>query len=243
MMKGSESPGQGSTIYTKKVVYELELEEVFHIGQLERRLKGKDSQEGAGLSVSLDPAAWLRIAQLGGNPTYCLRRAGGRFLDFQAACLDEEEVAKVTHWAIERGYIAPVKAYRLWSYDSEEDREGYMEFDSMAGLLEEVGGKAGESLSRARQLAREEGRRITQAKGWQVRPLALERARHSRPESIYGLDFAFLFYAEDETDLDGVWWAGEEPERGCIFESRLAGWEKEKIEEVARREEIEEILA
>jgi hypothetical protein len=225
------------------VIHEIKIEEVFHVGQLEREHKGRDSQEGSGLSVSLDPGEWRRIAQLGGNPTYRLRRVGGRFLDFQAAITDAAEVERVTQWAVERGYIEPATVYRLWFYDSEEEREGYMEFSELGALKTEVGAESGESLSQARALARAEGKRITQAQGWRVLPAALERARHSRAESIYGLDFAFLFHSEDETDLDGVWWGGEEPERGCIFESRLADWERVAVHGPEWRDEIEEIWA
>jgi hypothetical protein len=203
------------------------------------RLKGTDSQEGAGLSVSLDPEAWTKIAQLGGNPTYRLRHDGGRFLDFQSARSDKQEVAKVVSWAIEHEYIASTSVYRLWQYDSEEEHEYYMEFTSLADLLGEVGGEPSGTLASARSLAREEGKRITQAKGWQVLPAALVRARHSRADSIFGLDFAFLFYTEDETDLDGVWWRySEGPDRGCIFEGKLAYWHQEMIEGPHWREEI-----
>lgn len=219
--------------YTKsmaQVTHAMVVEEVWHVGLLDRALKGYDSQEGAGLSVSQDPEEWTRIAQLGGNSTYHLRKNGARFLDFQEATMDPQELQKVTDWAIEHAYVAPSEVYRLWQYDSEEEQEYYMEFNDLSALLEEVGGDVGDDLARARVLADEEGKRVTQTQGWRVLPAATERARHSRADSIFGLDFAFLFYAEDETDLEGVWWKGEEPERGCIFEGRLAGWETVEVE-------------
>lgn len=211
-------------------MHELVIDEVFHVGWMDREMKGRNSQEGAGLSVSLDPAGWTHVAQLGGSPTYCLRREGGRFLNFNAARRDARLVKQVTDWAIDRGYIAPSPAYRLWWYDSEQEAEVYMEFTQLSDLVEEVGGEPHDGLPRARSLARDAGQRVTQAKGWQILTLALERARHTRAESIMGMDFAFLFYAEDETDLDGVWWRlTDEPDRGCIFEGRLSGWEKELL--------------
>jgi hypothetical protein len=232
--------------------HELAIAEVFHVGQMDRRLKGRNSHEGAGLSVSLNPTGWTRIAQLGGHPTYALRRQEGCFLDFNSARQDTHFLAQVTGWAVERGYIAPCPTYRLWHHDGEEDLDCYMEFTSLEELLGEVGGDEGGSLARARSLARSQGQWVTRAKGWQVLPPALERARHDRAESLFGLDFAFLFYTEDETDLDGVWWRldneledemndelDDDPDRGCIFESRLDGWDRELVD----APEPEEILA
>ncbi len=47
--------------------YTMRFARVFHIGTLNSAAKGKESYEGAGLSVSVDPAAWSHITPLGGQ--------------------------------------------------------------------------------------------------------------------------------------------------------------------------------
>lgn len=61
-------------------------EALFHVGTLRPEDKGCDgpSWEGHGLSVSVHPAAWTRIARLGGRPTWKLVNDQARFVDVHA---------------------------------------------------------------------------------------------------------------------------------------------------------------
>lgn len=62
---------------------------LYHVGTLNPENKGSDSHEGSGLSVSVHPNEWTRIAKLGGGDLYSLSKSGNQFLDFHRMTDDE----------------------------------------------------------------------------------------------------------------------------------------------------------
>ena len=69
-----------------------DLSKVCHLGFLDTEAPAKldrrsgNSLEGSGLSVSVTPMAWRKIARLGGSDSYILTKESPRFADG----LDEE---------------------------------------------------------------------------------------------------------------------------------------------------------
>ena len=64
-----------------------QVKKAYHIGALDAAKKQRNSSgtslsyEGDGVSISNRPDAWVRIAQLGGNPLWLCQKPDGRFLD------------------------------------------------------------------------------------------------------------------------------------------------------------------
>jgi hypothetical protein len=57
------------------------ISKVFHVGEMNIKNKSKFSLEGSGLSVSINPDEWRKIAQLGDRELYLLTNTNGVFVD------------------------------------------------------------------------------------------------------------------------------------------------------------------
>lgn len=197
----------------------LELPTVFHIGTLDPALRGahhhSTSQEGAGLSVSLCPAAWRRIARLGGTPLQQLSREGALFLDLHG--MDDVMRDAVSSWAEAEDLARREVRFLAWSFDDESDRwhafscgsreeaigeladdlDGDEPTKERLSLPEEDGGPPGGSL-----VSEEVSLMLTEA--------GVARASGYQPGGD-ATDIAAMFYAEDVLrpempELVGVWW-------------------------------------
>jgi GNAT superfamily N-acetyltransferase len=82
-----------------------QFDQLFHVGSMRAKAKSNMSYEGAGLSVSLHPTIWRRIAKgwVGGD-LWRLTRAGNRFLD--ATALSREQHQQLNTWGQQNGYLA-----------------------------------------------------------------------------------------------------------------------------------------
>lgn len=188
--------------------------QVFHIGSLDPTKKRGLSYEGHGLSVSLNPEAWRRIANLAG-PCWILTRRRGIFLDVNA--LRAPQWARLEEWGLSQGFLVRTERFELSWYDSELDMR-------LASLFP------------TDRQAREEGEDFGDAKIRAVlistaTPKLSERAGFEVPDNL-ARDLAALCYVELETDLDGLWWDDNETAitapRGAIVPSRLPLWSRER---------------
>lgn len=229
----------------------LELPIVYHIGTLDPAMRGqhhhRTSQEGAGLSVSLCPDGWRRIAKLGGYPLQKLDREGALFLDLDS--MDAELRAAVGDWAVTQGLAARETRWLAWTWDDEEEGwrgmtcltredavaeleavlDGDEPTDERLALPDEEGGPPGGSL-----VSCEEALVLTGA--GDARALGFGRDTNAS-------DIAAMFYAEDVLrpampDLLGVWWGSDYEPLGyrapkgailpsCVgaFSARETGWD------------------
>ena len=82
------------------------VDEVVHVGRLDPALRGSNwprSHEGHCLSVSTCPFAWERIAGLGGEPWWRMRRDASLFVDVRRALRDARLAREVDAWCLARG--------------------------------------------------------------------------------------------------------------------------------------------
>lgn len=189
------------------------LNRVYHVGTLQPSDKGRHgtSLEGRGLSISLNPDAWTRIAKLGGLPCWQLDYPKGCFLDFHK--LNKARMAEIAAWGVDHGLATERKGWAVSWVDTELDR-------------------ACEMLFTDREAAENE------ADGWRdLHPRSLlvptdkmaERAGYKLDPS-QTLDFLAICFAEDILGVDGVWWEDEldlfglSAPRGVIFPERLPLW-------------------
>jgi hypothetical protein len=195
------------------------LSRVAHIGTLDPADKGEFSHEAHGLSVSLHPEEWERIAKLGGNPWHLLERDGGVFLDYWA--LGRRAKRAITRWGIEHGLVTRRHVHaRSWWDDEAEDTM--------------------RSLHATRAEAVEEGEleeqpavisRILTYTG----TAKLKQRTGARTSQLNAFDELVVCYVEDaHPDIDGVWWEDEHAwmsaPRGCIVPARLDRWSRQPLD-------------
>lgn len=173
------------------------------------------SYEGAGLSVSECPDAWVQIARIGG-PTWHLDAptGGGWFL--RAHDLTDSERDDVIGWGVDHRLVERAVMWRAWSYDEESDSMRYMLCDSREDAETEV-----EEL--------EDGS-VEETPG--LKPTAGLRERvkvHTDPADAF--DHLLTVWCEDtRPDLDGIWWDDDfDPDamsapRGVILPGRVQQW-------------------
>lgn len=194
---------------------ERELPLLFHIGTLEaadRQRNYGESYEGHALSVSLDPEAWAGIARLGGYPWWALRKRGARFLD--AHELTKAQRKLVLEWGYAKGYAEPATAYEISWYDDELEQECVTLCESREDAEFEL---------------EEEGRKLKRRRTFRTTQAFLD-AIGAKRAAFDDFDRLLVLWAEQETDLDGVWWEDQygplSAPRGGIFPSRLGQWQR-----------------
>lgn len=218
----------------------IEKSKVFHVGTLVAADKGRRglSCEGTGLSVSENPRAWVKIARLGGLPTWelCLQKAS--FVD--AHQLSKEEHEALARWGVEVGWVSRSALWEVTFFDYELDRRCSMTFSSEAAAREEyvsrVGLPANEGAPEGLDDAAEDEPENEEDVTLRVRRDGLvatraldERMGFAVPAALVP-DLLLTVYAQDATDAIGVWFSddldipGLSAPRGVIFESTLARW-------------------
>ena len=194
------------------------LDTVYHVGYLDQPRKTPYfSYEGDALSVSKDPDAWIRIAELSGY-LYRLSKRDPRW--FYA--LGAEHV--VNQWSVQQDFLVEAPKYRVYYYDSELDGERYFEFVDREDALTEA-----EDWGDDARVERVTGYVLgTRGVRYVIERLQGNPATVTMPEM-----YAPLWYAEAH-DYDGVWWdevddpAHMSAPRGAIFQSSLPTWSIKK---------------
>ena len=176
------------------------------------------SYEGSGLSVSINPEEWRQIARghVYGDLWRCTR-AGNHFLNLHRVTKTQKK--KIRDWAVDNQYAVSASVWRYSYYDEDEETERYFEFrtreEAEAEVNEDVPGK------------------ITEIAGSLTATTKFNQRAMTDDQII---DFGILatIWAEDTTDLDGVWWADRlQPEnlsapKGVIVPSRISYWDIKK---------------
>lgn len=105
---------------------------LIHAGELDRSLRKPSSHEGDGLSVSLCPDDWERIARLGEPSRWDITmlnagRTGEemKLIDIYALMNDTDMKAEITEWAIEAGLARQTDLWCVVTYDGECEEVRY----------------------------------------------------------------------------------------------------------------------
>ena len=188
------------------------LQALYHVGYMDPTLKRKDSHEGAGLSVSTEPDAWMRINPMTEGPTFELVKKHNQFLDFYAITKEQEKV--IIDWGKKADYITPVPLYKFSYFDDEMDAEYYQLFETREKADMEAEGYEAAVVEIA-------GFRSTRQMDEKV------MASHS---SFNSIDLLATLYAEEVLDIDGVYWFEEldiyaySAPRGVISPAKVSTW-------------------
>lgn len=206
----------------------IEVAELAHVGTLDPLLKGcthnATSFEGAGLSVSNCPEAWRQIARLGDQPTWRLRKDGGKLLDVLK--LDADQRALALAWAEKAGLLSPARIAEISYTDAEDGSTRTIQFDADAP-------DAAETIEAVMEMYQDDAPTLKTIRGHKATKALIDRLGYQVPLGL-AESLALTVFAEDvlapELGIDGLWW--EEtlaPEllsapRGVIFRGALASW-------------------
>jgi hypothetical protein len=223
-----KGPGQERTRALARISsHLLPIPRVWHVGTFNPADKGRGSQEGAGISVSLHPQAWQRIAHLSGE-VYCLTKPSAGFVDVRRCLRDRSIMRAVCRWAAEQGYVERRTIYRFTYYDDEQEdwlqpsflahRETREEYDSWKEAL-------------ASPVS------LHTFQGYAPTARMTRRALHDQPPLALVKDFALAFFVEDLLpEIDGLWWDDDyrpsvlSTPRGALFAHKLALWTVARVQ-------------
>lgn len=191
---------------------------VTHVGTLNPAHKGEKgySYEGAGLSFSVDPDAWVEIAELENKPWWKADLSGARILDGLACLKSPKIMEEIQTWAQEKGLASPVPMFKAIFRDTEDDQ--LVEFWC-----------ATQKQAREEIEDQDEGR-VESSTQWV--PSALLCARMGNSADQAGKlnpnvpSEMMMAWAEDH-GWDGAWWnetlnpSSYSAPRGVIFPSKL----------------------
>lgn len=194
---------------------------VAHVGTMDREQKADGSQEGAGLSVSLHPVAWMQIWSLGDSGF--VLEGPGRFID--AMSLTAEEKSEIIAWGLDQGLLEESVVYVVRYHDDELERA--VEFEMPT--LEAAEAEAEEYLDAMIEPLQSTTATVKLAE------LSSHDPRRRGPQHIptdFQFDLVLNLYVEAELPhVDGIWWNEKlDPDRlsaprGVIFASSVARWQ------------------
>lgn len=189
---------------------------VIHVGSMRAEQKKTLSYEGAGMSVSVHPGEWERIAKLGGGDWWHLTRTGNAFLEYRD--LTEQQKDAITDWGVARGYVERATAFEVSWWDEEDDRKFALIFTTEPEAQAELEGR--EDLDG------------TMSERATVRTTEAFPDPTVRAGSINEHEILTTLWAEQETTMDGVWWddtfdlAARSCPRGVVLADRLQPWSR-----------------
>lgn len=191
------------------------MDEVYHVGSLDRSRRNLGGYEADSLSVSWCPDTWWSLARCKDTTIWKLAKNGGLFLDIDA--VKKPLRREILKWAEFENLIERIPIYRA-QIEDEDDSGSFSEH-------------------RSEDEALNESSTVTKVKGWGG-TTKLDEARGLGNHDAIGSfaeEFAIMTFAE-RSGLDGVWWKWPlSPEeylapKGCIFPDQLALWVENKIQ-------------
>lgn len=190
-----------------------QLSTVYHIGELKQPSKKTFSLEGAGVSVSVDPLAWRKIAKLGNHDVWKLEKDNPKFLIWS-----ESNNKKALKWASQNGWLIEATRYQTSYYDEEIEDDIISEYDTREEAEQES-----------------DGDEVKEIKSYKLGQEGIDywkRTFSSKPDNSIAIGLAIVWYAEAH-NFDGVWWqelydpSRLSAPRGVVFD--LTKWKKTKL--------------
>lgn len=112
----------------------LNIKNVFHVGTLDIKNRSSYSAEGEGLSVSVTPHEWCKIARGHlGSQFYSVHNENASF-----ALFDEQHIPMLIDWAISKKYITSSEIVVYPYYDDEYETHCEDAFSSFESAQNEV---------------------------------------------------------------------------------------------------------
>lgn len=203
---------------------------VFHVGFLDqpRTYDRTTGNEADGLAVSEHPEEWIRIARLGGHPTWELTSKRGLFVDVIKVLKNKKKLQALRQWGTQAGLVEPGEVWVVSWYDEEEDGRVSTEFQDEREAQEEYESREDQEAEIEKRTDRVHATAKFNA-WWHG------FTRRQKMDSIFVDEMLAYVFAEASGQYDGVWWKEIlDPDRlsaprGSIFQKQINSWTKKKI--------------
>lgn len=190
-----------------------DIDELFHVGTLNVDDKGVDSYEGCGLSVSVHPDEWAKIARLGDDDPWVCDARKLRLVDGHRLLRDAAQ--SLLAWGVQEGLASECVAWQVDFVDDYGDERSYLcaSTDEADAAADDCGGEIQEVRGHAPSEA------LCERMLW--------RRTHAGVPSVSIAQDLATVWAED-AGYDGIWWEDEldvwklSAPRGVIFPAALA---------------------
>lgn len=221
------------TNFKGKIFNSEEIKNLYHVGTMDIANKSQFSLEGNGLSVSICPKAWMKIARISSSIIWSLYKKNMKMLDYYS--LTENDFKIATNWGIEQGYLEECITYKSIKFDDEMDCELEMIHSTFEDACEEACFEEEyTSYEEYLEFKEYEYSRVEKITGYnptkKLKIISMVNVDISNSEEIN-----LLIFLEKNTDLDGVYWDEELDEykysapRGVIFNSKVNTFSKERV--------------
>ena len=204
----------------------IRIDKSYHVGTLNANDKREDSYEGSGLSISMTPSAWRRIAKgrVAGKCFEVSAPSGLNLVLMHEIATEQRDL--IREWGIQNEYIRTTRLFKVEHYDDNDDV-----FFSLYDTYDEAYVEADEDPDV-----------ISQTVGAVALDRLLDVIGRTYIPSVIAEEILTLLYLELETEFDGAWWddkfdpASLSAPRGVIFKKSVpaCGFRLMTCEEEAR---------
>lgn len=207
-----------------------EIETLYHVGSMDISQKSLFAIEGNGLSVSICPKDWMKIAKMKDSTIWKLYKKNIKMLDYHS--LTENDFNLATSWGITEGYLKEFEVYSVTKFDDDMNCDLHSIHDTFEDALnkasiEEKYDTFESYISNRKSLYP----RIEKIKGYKptkkLNSLSMVNVDIQNSKQIN-----LLLFLEKNTDLDGVYWNEElnlsknSAPKGVIFNSKINDFSK-----------------
>ena len=208
-----------------KIFNPKEIENLYHVGTMDIANKSSESFEGNGLSVSICPKVWMRLARCATSTIWELYKSNLKILDYYSLTENEFNIAR--EWGLNEGYLEESEVYRYTYFDDEMDCDLTSVYSTFKDACEEAClDNEYENIEEFKQSEEAKFYKIEKEIGYKPTD-KLKRLSFVSLDINNAEEINFLLFLEKNTDLDGVYWNEILDElrysapRGVIFNSKV----------------------
>lgn len=216
-----------------KIFNSKEIATLYHVGTMDIANKSRFSLEGNGLSVSICPNDWMKIAKMSSSTIWSLHKENIQMLDYYS--LTDEDFKIANKWGVDQGYLEETIVFKSIKFDDEMDCELESIFSTFKDACEEsCFDEEYESYEEYQDFKEYECSRVERVIGYiptkKMKTISMVDVDISNSEQIN-----LLIFLEKNTNLDGVYWNevldiyNYSAPRGVIFNSKVNSFSRKKI--------------
>lgn len=216
-----------------KIFNSKEIETLYHVGTMDIANKSRYSLEGNGLSVSICPKEWIKIARMSSYAIWSLYKKDIKILDYYS--LTENDFQIATNWGVEQGYLKECIAYKSIKFDDEMDCDLEMMHDTFEEACEEACfDEEYLSYEEYQDFKEYEYSKVEKIVGYEP-TIKLKKISMVDVDISNSQEINLLIFLEKNTDLDGVYWdevldvTKYSAPRGVIFNSKVNTFSRKEI--------------
>lgn len=216
-----------------KIFNPQEISALYHVGTMDIANKSSESYEGNGLSVSICPDVWMRLARCCTTTIWELYKSNLEMLDYYS--LTENEFSIAREWGVLEGYLEDCIVYRYTYFDDEMD----CDLTSIHKTFEDA---CKEACLENKYATFEEFKNSEESQFYNIEEeIGFNPTDKLKKISFVNLsidnaeDINFLLFLEKNTNLDGVYWnelldeSRYSAPRGVIFNSKVNTFSRKKV--------------